>query len=633
MKVSVIIPAYNAAETIIETLQSLLTQSFPHWKAIVVDDGSVDNTAVIVADFIKSDKRIYLARQSHLGGAEARNKGIELAKSDWLLFLDADDWISPLHLERLTTALTSDPTLDAVHCGWTRVDGKGGYSTEKYAPDIEDLFPVFAQTCAFQPNACIVRRTVVEAVGGFDTSLFNCQDWDLWQRITRTDARFGAVGEVLARYRTRPGSVSLQIPQLLENGLRVITQGHSPDPRVANPKPIHASGAPKANLSKARLHFVCWPAGIALGSGQDARPLLDAVRHDKEPELDPARVAMTIFEAALLPSALPMNGWDHLWPRVEHNVVRFLARLTEVSETVQLASHTLQHLEQLILDHSEVERPLTIGATHAVRVEVTKPIPDISSPSATQRLRCELELEGETLGTVELPVSEDFVAGAAIADAIAAQYAWPILGRFFEHTLYPSLRIEEDAASASFWRGSICLGTGLFHEENNFWSVAHDQVGWLLFLQELWNRPDWSNEKFYDSQYVEPPSPCPYFADRQFNAEVSDTLLDVVTNQRKLEVTLAVGGAKLGCVIVSARQNRVRAQEIRAALATMAGFDLCRLAVRQGLIGQPLTDPTPLRVRLLAAARQRHLDEPGLNPLRKILISLQKSRLAEWLQK
>ena len=112
---------------------------------------------------------------------------------------------------------------------WRRVAPDGTRMEETYGPDAEDLFPVFACRCAFSVHACIVRRSIVEDVGGFDTSLRTCEDWDLWQSIARAGARLVALREVLALYRMRPRSASSDGFQLLADGLRVITQGHSPD--------------------------------------------------------------------------------------------------------------------------------------------------------------------------------------------------------------------------------------------------------------------------------------------------------------------------------------------------------------------------------------------------------------------
>ena len=109
MYVSIIIPAYNAAETIAETLESIWLRPTRIGRRIVIDDGSTDATPKIAKDFADRDLRFRVITQPNAGEAGARNAGIAQARYDWLLFLDADDWISPRHLERMTTELRSNP--------------------------------------------------------------------------------------------------------------------------------------------------------------------------------------------------------------------------------------------------------------------------------------------------------------------------------------------------------------------------------------------------------------------------------------------------------------------------------------------------------------------------------------------
>jgi len=605
MNISVIIPAWNAAETIAETLKSLLAQTYSGWEAIVVDDGSTDETAAIAASFAERDARIRVISQPQLGGCAARNTGINLARFDWLLFLDADDWLLPQHLERMTEALLADPTLDAVYCGWARITPNAEFIEEEGFYQMGDLFAVFARRPLFPPLACVVRRSLVEAIGGFDTSFRTGQDWDFWQRITRTGARFGAIREVLGYYRMRPGSVSTHAPlQFFTDGLRLITLGHSPDPRVPNPDPAHAGGLPAQDLPGVRLNWVCWPAGLVLGRGEDARPLLEAVKEDRYPGLDPFDVAYCIFRAVPIGIYQTFDAWVDLWPTIEWRLDDFLLDLEEQSKAPELARRVRTVLERLILEHSTAPRPLTVGATHAVRIEVTEPIPDNRPPAPAQRLQCAVELEGERLGLLELPVCEGIVPGYVLADAIATEFAWPILGRFFEHTVYRDLKIEQGPTGLSLRRGDLRLADGLSEDEGTFWPQAHDRAGWAVFLQEVWARPDWPNERFYDPQASEEAAARRCAADGWFTVEVSEDLPDLEVSGQELDVVLTVGGVALGVVTVLVEQNIVRAQELRAALTSASGFELCRAAVREGLLGRPLEGPASLRERLAAAASE-----------------------------
>ena len=534
------------------------------------------------------------------GVSAARNTGIRLARFDWLLFLDAE----PTHLEKITRALSAERDLDAVYCGWARVAPDGTVVGRTQETKTGDLFAVLARGCIFSIHSCVIRRVLVEAAGGFDTSLRTCEDWDLWQRIARTGARFGAIPDVLAHYRMRPHSLSGDGIQFFADALRVLVQGHSPDPRVPNFHPAHADGLPPERLASLKFHCASWPAGLVLGRGADARHLLDALADDCDPGLDPSWVAESIFESARLPTCQLPAAWDKLWPNVERVTNEFLLALETRSRAFGLAHRTSTILQRLIVERSTAPRPLTIGATHSVRIEITEPIPDISGPAPIERLHCIIEMEGVRLGTVELPICEGSISSYVLADAIAAELAWPILGQFFEHTIYRDLTIKQESAGAAVYRGSLRLAAGLLQDEQTLRLQAHDRIGWTVFLQEVWARPDWPNERFYDPQFPDEASARRCSADGWLAVDVSEDPPDVEVPGEELKAVLMVGGVALGVVTIPPTQKVVRAQELRAALTSGGGFELCRAVVREGLLGRPFTGPTgsaSLRARLAAA--------------------------------
>ncbi len=360
LSVSVIIPAHNASGTIFQTLESLLAQTHSEWEAIVVDDGSSDQTSEIVRTFMKRDPRIRLTQAARGGEAAARNKGLSHATNDWILFLDADDWISPLHMEPLTTELSSHPDLDAVHCGSARVAADGTPVPERFLAPSGDLFPTLARRAAFPVHACIVRKSLIDNAGGFDTSLIKSPDWDLWQRIARTGARFGAVPEVLAYYRMSPNAASLDAEQMLKDGLRVLKQGHSPDPRVPNPHPDHAKGAPPEEVNTQQFYLLCWCAGLLLGRGEDARPLLKHVDRDHSPQLYPPAVAQCIFDAAPLPRCQAPENWEQLALQILQNIDQFLVALEKQSLAPDLARLAGVELRKMILSSSQSWQPVIV---------------------------------------------------------------------------------------------------------------------------------------------------------------------------------------------------------------------------------------------------------------------------------
>lgn len=608
--VSVIIPAYNAAATLGTTLASLDAQHYPHWEAIVVDDGSTDGTADVAAQAAGRDPRVRLIQQPQLGIAAARNTGIAAARTDWLLFLDADDWIAPQHLERLTAALAADPTLDAVHCGWVRVLPDGSMGDVQFGPPASDLFPAFADHCALATvGVCLIRRSLVTAVGGFDRSFQNCVDWEFWLRVARAGARFGAVRERLTYYRLRPTSISIgmrNIALLHSNALRVLELAHGPDPRVASPAPPHTAGAPPELLARRRFLITCWCAGLAIGHGNDGVSLLAAIA-DREPALDPEAVATMLFAAAPLPRGLLQNAWPQLWSDLEPHLTAFLTALEARSGAPQLARRVVHLLASKAAAEAWQAAPATIGPFAIRPLELTCPLIDLLLPPGVEHLRCLLTVEGQLIGAAVLPVAGGQVTAAALAEATVNEAAWPILGRFFARTLYPQLHVKHEPDGVSLWRGKLALATGLPPEVASDPALAHDTIGWQLMLQEVWGRPDWPLARFY--------VPAPddgraaiFVPGRSLTVELSAEPPTLITNWAQLDVTLTAGGLAVTRTTVPVPQGRLSANALIAALTHAAGMDLCRAVVYQALIGRPLAaEPRGLRARLAAAARRTRL--------------------------
>ncbi|MBM2832867.1 MAG: glycosyl transferase family 2 [Candidatus Brocadiaceae bacterium] len=615
MNVSVIIPAHNAVDTLSETLESLLAQTHGQWEAIVVNDGSTDKTDAIVTNYSQKDSRIHSIWQPQGGEASARNTGINLANYDWLLFLDADDWIASSYLEKMTNTLAADPSLDAVHCGWARVLPHGKLGAENYCPQSENMFDLFACYCAFAIHACVVRRTLVKAVGGFDTSLRTCPDWDLWQRIARTGTRFGAVHEVLAFYRMRQNSASINGYQILTDGLRVITRGHAPDQRVPLSDPLYVNGMPFENITAARFYFSCWAAGLVIGRGEDARPLLAAIKDDREPALNPNHIARHIFGAVLHSAAELPEAWIELWPGLKQRIEEFLVALEDQSKTPGLNRRASMILIRMIIENSSAPKPITVGTVHVILVDVTKPITDVSVPAGIERLYCIIELEKSKLGTIELPVCDTIVSRYVLMDAIAARFAWSIIGKFFETTVYKKLT-----------------------EKN-----MHDSIGWNTFLQEIWGCPNLSQNYFHQTDVRTSNKnkwqsilktirsslrkPGNYFFEsapvlkRGLNGnwiiiEVSEDIVDMRVSGKEINILLTVGGVAIGALTISVKDNIIRASELRAALTDASGYELCCAAVREGLLGRPITEKMSLRERLANSAanvRQHTQSDDAIN--------------------
>jgi peptidoglycan/xylan/chitin deacetylase (PgdA/CDA1 family)/GT2 family glycosyltransferase len=579
--VSVVIPAWQAADTLPETLQSLCSQTLRQWEAIVVDDGSTDGTAAVAEHAARRDSRIRVVRGPHAGVGAARNRGLAEARAPWLLFLDADDWLEPTHLERTTGA--TGPDVGAVVCGFARVAADGTRGEGILPSWADDPFPAFAGTCRGTTHAYVVRRDLVEEVGAFDPALVICEDWDLWHRIARSGARFVAVPEILALYRMRPGSATSDARRFVADGFEVLRRTHAPDPRVHRPG-RHAAGMPAEELPRRRLLFMAWVAGTVVGAGGDPSSLLDLLRGAPAADADPSWLAEELFEAVPVGAATTARAWPQLWPSIATALSAFLDTLDERSSGPSVAGAVRRSLERLVIDSAD-DRPLTIGSTHAVRLEVTEPVADVVTPPDADRLHVDVEIETAPVGLVELPVVNRRVTAAVLADSIAAAHAWPILGRFFSRTIYDGTADDSEA--------------------------RHDEVGWTVFLRELWGRSTWEGDAFYDPTTPEDPGTRAQPQAGWLVVEVADELPAVGPGIGHLSTVVEVGGSRIALLRLDTRAG-LTAQELRAAISAACGFELCVAAVREGVLGAPLTGS--LRDRLSAAAHARRSGSAAGSP-------------------
>jgi glycosyltransferase involved in cell wall biosynthesis len=157
--ISVIIPCYNLDKYLKKCLNSVLTQTHENLEIIAIDDGSTDSTPEILSKYATLDKRIVNIRQSNIGAGEASNVGIELAKGDYITFVDNDDWIEPKMYEKLFTALSSNDA-DMAVCNFNLVFNDHTdycYSNTNKREEVinvyDDVYDYFCRYCACpKPN-------------------------------------------------------------------------------------------------------------------------------------------------------------------------------------------------------------------------------------------------------------------------------------------------------------------------------------------------------------------------------------------------------------------------------------------------------------------------------------------------
>lgn len=267
--VSVIIPARNAEATLGRTLASVAVQEFTDIEAIVVDDGSSDGTAGIVAGRSRDDARIRLVPGPAEGPAAARNEGLRQARGDAVLFLDADDWIARDHLRRLHAGLRQEREAVASYCGYVRVTPEGQAFMPRLARGLtEDPIQELVHRNPLATHSLLVLRQRVTEVGGFDSSLRTCEDWDLWQRLAFAGGRFALVPQLYAYYRLGPDSLSANVTQLFSDAATVIGRGFAELGDICNP-----GGKQPEGKEMALAYFGLWCRVVAAAQGQPLQNL------------------------------------------------------------------------------------------------------------------------------------------------------------------------------------------------------------------------------------------------------------------------------------------------------------------------------------------------------------------------
>ena len=182
--VTVVVPAHNAAAHIPQLIAGMLQQDYTDWELRIVDDGSTDALEAAVREF--PDSRIHLSHQDNQGVSAARNAGLAAAQGEFVVFLDADDWLLPGALARMVTALASQPEAVVVYGEPVRASHAGDLfgvvSAPLFArrPAGQVLETVLRRNFIVTPGVAACRTAAVRRVGGFDTSLRVGEDWVLW---------------------------------------------------------------------------------------------------------------------------------------------------------------------------------------------------------------------------------------------------------------------------------------------------------------------------------------------------------------------------------------------------------------------------------------------------------------------
>jgi glycosyltransferase involved in cell wall biosynthesis len=212
--VSIMMPAYNVEKFIGQAIESVINQTYPQWELILVNDGSKDGTANVIANY--RDPRIKVISQLNGGESVARNTALKAVKGEYLAFLDADDIFLPNHLELALGYLLAHPESDAVYSDGHYCDGDGNLiqtlSSFRRGPFQGRIFEELVRASdVFGPPTCVVlRHSIISQQDlAFDPAIIIGPDWDFLTRYSE-HASFGYINQPTCLYRVHQTNVTLR---------------------------------------------------------------------------------------------------------------------------------------------------------------------------------------------------------------------------------------------------------------------------------------------------------------------------------------------------------------------------------------------------------------------------------------
>jgi glycosyltransferase involved in cell wall biosynthesis len=194
IEVSIILPVFNRAHLVAEAIRSVLVQSFQHFELIIIDDGSTDATVEVINSF--NDSRIIFLRQENFGRSVARNNGLAIACGRYIAFLDSDDVYLQGKLEIQVAYMDNHSEFGMIYTSAHCINSKGDLLDEQpYVAQVEGS--IYKHIAFFQPltitlPTVMLRRDVLDEIGGFDVVMERFEDTDLWRRIAKR-YRVGAI--------------------------------------------------------------------------------------------------------------------------------------------------------------------------------------------------------------------------------------------------------------------------------------------------------------------------------------------------------------------------------------------------------------------------------------------------------
>mgnify|MGYP001156741618 CR=1 FL=1 len=209
---SVICPTYNSANFIEQNFNSLLNQKYQNFEIIYIDDGSSDNTVEILKKLIQNRSKFTILKQANKGPSSARNLGIKKSNGNWIALIDSDDTWNSLKLDKINQAILKNiKTNFIVHWEkFNKLNGKSLILKHGFVTKNNLLFQKSLYNRNFLSTSAVVfNKELIFTHGGFDETLPNAQDYDLWLKLA-PDIKLYIIKEVLGEYNETTNSITLR---------------------------------------------------------------------------------------------------------------------------------------------------------------------------------------------------------------------------------------------------------------------------------------------------------------------------------------------------------------------------------------------------------------------------------------
>ncbi|MBI2040304.1 glycosyltransferase family 2 protein [Candidatus Microgenomates bacterium] len=204
-KISIITPTFNTPEKFLrDCIESVLNQSYFNWELCICDDASTNsNVKKIIKNYAKKDSRIkYIFRETNGHISEASNSALSLATGEFIAFLDHDDLLWPNALFEIVKILNKNPWLDFIYSDEDKLDEDGKIHLEPFFKP--DWSPDYLRSINYITHLSVIRKLLINKVGGFRRGFEGAQDWDLFLRVSRQTSKISHISKILYSWRKSP---------------------------------------------------------------------------------------------------------------------------------------------------------------------------------------------------------------------------------------------------------------------------------------------------------------------------------------------------------------------------------------------------------------------------------------------